>query len=168
MPKPDLRPRGKGAAASGLRGRHSPSAAGNLMRAVVGYQPTRRARRPLRRTMGKRCFPRNNRIKSGIHRPVPIYPALMQHRKHCPQGKPRSRACQEHISLKAEDSIRAPQAGLLTEPHRVCAAFSESIQWHPARRSASQQRSCRGITPRSLFSPCRPWATAGTREFPAI
>lgn len=79
----------------------------------------------------------------------------------CPAGRvsrgdPRagsrpSNALREHTLPETEDGYAQPQAGLLTRVHRRSGLLGLR-QWHPARAPPSQQRSCRRISLRSLFT----------------
>ena len=111
-PKP--RPGGQGATAIGLRRRHSPSAAGNHIRAAAGYQPASA------RSAGRPGPSRNRHKKRDAPACTDISRDCLQHRTSRPPVEHPTAVRNRNISLfKAEESIRASQAGLLTEPHRA-------------------------------------------------
>lgn len=88
--------------------------------------------------------------KIGIYRPATRISRYTQflHRRG---GTPRPFHIAEDISfLRPKKLILDPRAGLLARGHRV-ARLLGILQWRSAHRSPTQQRSCRGISPRSLL-----------------
>ena len=88
--------------------------------------------------------------KSGYTGMRPIYPAICKPSTDAAAHRARFILHKDISFLRPKKLILDPQAGLLARGHCV-ARLLGIIQWHCAHHSPTQQRSCRGFSPRSLL-----------------